>query len=76
MKVTNLTPQQTFYQGVIMNDDTEEVVNWFLNDEYLYNNRHSSVKVLKELWSCCQGYSEVDNRKVHWAEVQTFLSED
>ena len=60
-----------------MNFDTEEVINYFLNDESLYENRKGLGKDLKEAWnSYGPGPGTVNTSKVRWGQVSKFFREE
>ncbi len=59
-----------------MDWNTNEVINWFLNDEYLYSQRKSGFRNIKELWINANPNQEVDMRKVDWKQVSIFLREE
>lgn len=54
--------------------DTDEVLDWFLNDEYMYNNRHGSVERLINIWQECDPNGEVDVELVDWYYVEEFFT--
>jgi hypothetical protein len=56
--------------------DTNEVITWFMNDEYLYNQRKSSVRTLKALWKEGKYNREVKLSQVDWEEIRFFFADD
>ncbi len=56
-----------------MNWDTDETINWFLNDEYLYQHRKGSARSLKFIWKEVAPTKEVKISQVDWDQVANFF---
>lgn len=55
-----------------MNWDTNETLDWWLNDERYYNMPYSTFsRCFRE-----ENGGRVDLRKVKWGQVKTFINEE